>query len=49
MYMLKYETSSKYLGFKRIHYKEFDNINEVIQFIDKNNIVIVAIYKRGIK
>lgn len=49
MYILKYETSSKYLGFKRVHYKEFTNMLQIRNYIEENNLIHFEIYIRGIK
>lgn len=49
MYILKYEVKSKYFGFKKIFYKEFDNMKELFDFVNINNIVVDSIYRRGIK
>lgn len=49
MYILKYETYSKYLGFKRVHYKEFMTMLGIREFIEENKIIHFQIYIRGIK
>lgn len=37
-YIIRYITHSKYFGYKRINYKEFDNYEEMIGFIRKNKL-----------
>ena len=32
-YLLKYESTSKYLNHHRCRYEEFDDLNELIEFI----------------
>lgn len=49
MYILKYETYSKYLGFKRVHYKEFTTMLQIRNYIEENDIIHFEIYIRGIK
>lgn len=49
MYILKYETYSKYLGFKRVHYKEFTTMLQIRNYIEENDLIHFEIYIRGIK
>lgn len=49
MYILKYETYSKYFGFKRVHYKEFDTMLQLRNYIHDYDLIHFAIYRRGIK
>ena len=46
-YIVKYETESKYLHFRREFYKEFRTFEDVRGFLIENvsNIVIYSIYK----
>ena len=32
-YILRYETKSKYMGFIKVHYEEFDSIEELINYL----------------
>lgn len=37
-YILKYWYKSKYFGFKRLEYKEFDSYSQIMIFISENKI-----------
>lgn len=45
-YVLKYEMKSKYFGFTKIYYKEFNSIFEMNQFMKNDNIKNCKIYER---
>lgn len=45
-YVLRYEIKSKYFGFIKVYYKEFDRIFEMNQFIKNNNIKVCKVYER---
>ena len=32
-YILRYETKSKYIGFVKIHYEEFEKIEDLINYL----------------
>ena len=44
-YILKYELKSKYFGFVKVYYKEFNRIFEINQFIKNNNLKKCEIYE----
>lgn len=46
MYILKYYIRSKYFGYSRINYKEFEYFSDLESFINYNNIKIYEIYER---
>lgn len=45
LYLLKYYTKSKYFGFYRINYLEFELYSELEYFIFHNNIKKYDVYK----
>lgn len=45
-YILRYETKSKYIGFHKIHYVEFETYNELILYTLDNSITAYNVYKR---
>lgn len=45
-YILKYKTKSKYFGFAREEYKEFDSKDKVYQFITSKQIKQWIVYER---
>ena len=45
-YILKYETKSKYLGFKKIAYKEFDTTFDIFVYIANNPICEWQVYEK---
>ena len=44
MYILKYYIKSKYLGFNRVYYKEFELFSDLEYFIDHNDIKNYTVY-----
>ena len=40
-YILRYETKSKYLGFVKVHYEEFDTIEDLMRFLILHNKKII--------
>ena len=44
-YILRYEIKSKYLGFKKIGYKDFDNTFDIFVFIANNPLCEWKIYQ----
>lgn len=45
MYLLKYYVNSRYFGFTRIIYKEFELFSDLESFVNVNNIKIYDVYK----
>ena len=45
-YILKYELKSKYFGFKKIYYKEFNNPFDIFVYIANNPLCEWKIYQR---
>lgn len=45
-YILKYEIKSKYSGFKKISYKEFNYLFEVFKFLTNNQVKSYAVYEK---
>lgn len=46
-YILKYFRPSKYIGYKRKDYIEFDSIGYLLKFIINNNIKEFTIYEKN--
>ena len=44
-YIMKYKIRSKYFGFIREYYKEFDSMLDILEFIIANSIKEYKIYK----
>ena len=45
-YILRYELKSKYFGFKKVYYKEFDDPLDIFQFVVNNKIIGWKVYQR---
>lgn len=45
-YVLKYEMKSKYFGFTKVYYKEFNSIFEMNQFMKNDSIRNCKVYER---
>lgn len=43
-YILRYETKSRYFGFKKVYYKEFDNTYDIFNFIVNNDMSCWKVY-----
>lgn len=47
-YILKYIIKSKYIGFRREYYKEFNSQFEIAHFIANNDIIEWTVYEKMI-
>lgn len=45
-YILRYELKSKYFGFKKVYYKEFEELEDVYNFIKNNHITKGSVYSK---
>lgn len=45
-YIIKYETKSKYFGFKKENYKEFEHLFQVFHFITNNQMIAWTLYEK---
>lgn len=45
-YILKYKTKSRYFGFVRENYKEFDEMFRIFYFIETNQVIGWKIYEQ---
>lgn len=44
-YILRYEKKSKYIGFHKIHYKEFNNLEDLIIYTLDEGITRYEVYE----
>lgn len=46
-YILRYESRSKYMGFKKIYYEEFEKLEDVLEFLFYHQSIIkFELYER---
>lgn len=45
-YILRYEIKSKYIGYSKVHYKEFNTIEQLLLFTLDKAITKYEIYKK---